>query len=299
MIGKPNEIKEFEARDEIERVFHEIRQVLRVSGVNLNFRTWASFEKFLPAMWDDFRPNAETHNFERAADEIRQQAVESADALPKLNALDGLELGGSRSWQIQQALDLYHYINPKLLVLTAAVRGALEGEEMGGSNEGTDVIEAGVPATMYAMEMVDEKPKEKEVRKLFADIKKTMALSSVNSDYRTLALWPDYLSAAWKQLKPITRSDAFQEAAKELQQQGRTLAKQLPYRLSLTRAKIEALGEDVEKIMHTTQLFEQLLPPLILNIALLQLDWSSAAELRQSPFPGRSSVKQEVQHAMA
>ncbi len=32
-----------EAEDEIERVYHEIRQVLRVTGVNLNLRTWATF----------------------------------------------------------------------------------------------------------------------------------------------------------------------------------------------------------------------------------------------------------------
>ena len=30
--------------------------------------------------------------------------------------------------------------------------------------------------------------------------------SSINSDYRTLALWPDYLAAAWARLKPIVAS---------------------------------------------------------------------------------------------
>src|SRR3712207_8928227 len=43
-----------------------------------------------------------------------------------------------RSFQIQAALDLYHYANPKLLLFTAAVRLALSGELAGGRTSGAD-----------------------------------------------------------------------------------------------------------------------------------------------------------------
>jgi hypothetical protein len=49
---------------------------------------------------------------------------------------------------------------------------------------------------------------------VFRDIKKTLGLSQINSDYRTLALWPDYLEAAWKGLKPVTQSDEYRQAAR-------------------------------------------------------------------------------------
>ena len=45
-FGKPKPVKEIEATGEIERVYHEIKQSMRVSGINLNFRTWAGFDKF-------------------------------------------------------------------------------------------------------------------------------------------------------------------------------------------------------------------------------------------------------------
>jgi pimeloyl-ACP methyl ester carboxylesterase len=59
-LGKPKPVDEYEARGETERVYHQIRQTLRVTGVNLNFRTWAAFEEFFPAMWDAVQPNLET-----------------------------------------------------------------------------------------------------------------------------------------------------------------------------------------------------------------------------------------------
>lgn len=195
-LGKKKPVSEREAEGEIERVYHEIRQVLRVSGVNLNFRTWATFERFLPAMWDVLCPNLQTRDFENAADRVRSNAVAAAAGLPQLDALAGLRLGESQRYQIQAALDLYHYINPKLLVLTSAVRLALDGEKLGRDTGDTpERIESGEPAKMFPMEMVEEESEDEQLRELFEDIKSTLGLSSINSDYRTLGLWPDYLPA--------------------------------------------------------------------------------------------------------
>ena len=67
-LGKPKPVAEHEAEGEVERVYHEIKQSLRVTGVNLNFRAWAAYKRFLPAMWDAVRPVAETCAFESGAD---------------------------------------------------------------------------------------------------------------------------------------------------------------------------------------------------------------------------------------
>lgn len=114
-LGKKKPVAEYEAEGEIERVYHEIRQVLRVSGVNLNLRTWATFDKFLPAMWDALRPNLETRGFESAADRVRSDAVDAATVFPRLDAVASGTLGESQRFQLQRALNLYHYVNPKLL----------------------------------------------------------------------------------------------------------------------------------------------------------------------------------------
>src|SRR3569833_1008818 len=228
--GGPTPVPEYEAEGEIERVYHEVRQSLRGTGVNLVFRTWASYPKFLPAAWDALRPNVETTAFEQASDTLRTEAVRQAQSLASPGSLATDGWGESRAHQIRAALELYHSINPKLLVLACAVRQALQGET---GTRPADVkaepAPRGEPARMYPMEMEAQKPADKAVRRLFKDIQKTLTLPSINSDYRTLALWPDYLAAAWQRLKPICQSPAFAQAGTQLREQAQALARQLPY----------------------------------------------------------------------
>lgn len=289
MLGssKPKPIPEHEAEGEIEQIYHEIRQVLRVTGVNLNFRTWAGFDKFFPIMWRAMRPNLETRAFEHASDRVRAQAAEAAVSIGKVNAAEQALLGPSQSYQVRAALLLYHYINPKLLVLISAVRLALDEEQSAEAdiNSAPELIQRGIPPQMYPMEMIEENPGNKRVKQVFDDIKKTLSLSSLNSDYRTLGLWPSYLASSWERLKPVTQTEFYHEASGRLRDTAGQLSRHLPYPILLCRKQIEEAGENVEAVVKTTEQFEKLLPPLILNMALLAQDWISREQLTASPFP--------------
>lgn len=290
-LGKPKPVAEHEAEGDIERVYHEIKQTLRVTGVNLNFRTWAGYGEFLPAMWDATRPNAETRAFEEGADRIREQAARAAASLGRLDAASGLSLGESQAYHIGAALDLYHYINPKLLLLTSAVRLALRGETLGESEGPAALVERtepGPPAAMHAMEMESDPPQDKRLKALFRDIRRTLSLPSVNSDYRTLALWPDYLAEAWERLKPLTRGGEYARACDALREAARSHARSLPHPLPLDAKRVEELGEDPGRILETCEQFERILPSLILNVALFSLDWRTSEELVRSPFPAEA-----------
>lgn len=288
-ISGSKQVAETEAEGEIERVYHEIKQSMRVSGINLNFRTWAGFEKFFPLMWDAMRPLAETRAFEDAADEIRRESVNLAGKLGNIDAKAKVNLGESQTYQIDKALALYHYINPKLLVFTAKVKQALAGETAQGDNSATDMecIERGIPVPMYPMEMIAAEPEDDRLAAIFEDIKAALSLSSINSDYRTLGLWPDYLDAAWHELKPIVLTEGYQKASDQLRETARERAKAL-LAISLSKQQVEDLGEETDDILETTQKFEQLLPSLIINISLLSLDGKPAEMLLTSPFPADS-----------
>ena len=253
MLGrsKAKPITEHAADGQVERIYHEIRQTLRVTGVNLVFRSWARHEAFFEVMWEDVRQSAETLVFEECADHLRADAVRAANALGGLCVLPAVQLGESQLFQLRAALDLYHYINPKLLLLVSAVRMALDGEPVGerpcpsplDQQEAPKASEArislGAPPRMAAMEMVSEKPDDEALTALFDDIKKTLSLPAINSDYRTLALWPDYLTSAWKQLKPVVQSDRFQRASEVLRQASHALAKTLPHPIYLGRERLK------------------------------------------------------------
>lgn len=284
-LGKPTPVAEHEARGEIERVYHEIRQTLRVSGVNLNFRTWAAYGDFLPLMWDALRPNLETLHFQQTADRVREAAAGAAQPFVPLAARRAADLGESQAYHVLASLDLYHDVNPKLLVLTSAVLMSLEGEQIAGSKEPTTQIARGVPPTMAPMEMEDEKPDDGDLEAIFGDIRETLSLPSINSDYRTLALWPTYLEQMWQRLKPIVQREEYLQAADRLRELSRSLASGLPHPVPLDRAAVEEAGGEADTLIELTRRFEQLLPGLIINISLCLSDWRSGEALAESPFP--------------
>lgn len=284
--GRP--VEEHEARGDTARVYHEVRQTFRTTGVNLVFRRWATRPAFLSMLWDEFAVNAETWSFEEAADHVRSESVQVARALGQLDVLRGVRLGDSQRFQLGAALDLYHYVNPKLLVMVSAVRLALDGETIGG-NPGehvhAELIERGIPPRMAPMEMVAERPSERRIARLFDDIRESLGVTDIPSDYRTLALWPDYLEAAWRGLRTNVHTRRYRRAAEELRETARFFARALPLPLRLSKRRVEALGEDAEAIAREAADFEALLPSLILSISMLGLDFHAAEELERSPFP--------------
>lgn len=190
-------------------------------------------------------------------------------------------LGESEAYQLSAALDLYHYANPKLLVFTCAARLALAGERVGGAPGDTRRLVRGVPEGMHPMEMVDAEPGDPRLRRLFADLERVLALPTVNSDYRTLALWPDYLEAAWRALAPIVVGERHRRASDRL----RDHALELPLPVALAAADVRRAGEDIEQLLDVLARFERLLPGLILNVALLALDGRDLRHVERSPFP--------------
>jgi len=171
-------------------------------------------------------------------------------------------------------------------VFTCALRQSLRDESGAAKSVGNvERIGLGVPQGMCPMEMVDEEPDDKQVESVFADIKKTMGLQSINSDYRTLGLWPDYLEHAWAELKPIVEVAEFGAGANQLRELARCVAAKLPGAPDLSSSRIEEAGIDLKEVLETIDQFEELLPRLILNIALLLAEAEPGIEQLGSPYP--------------
>ncbi len=286
IFNRVKPIPEHEAEGEIERVYHEIRQTLRVTGTPQMFRHWAAYGTFLPMVWEAFRSNAESRAFEAASDRLRAEAARSVAPLGKPNVPARVRLGESQTYHLCASLDLYYYLYPKLLALTSAVQLALGGERVGKEETGEIArIERGAPAGMIAMELSPEEPQDPRLRALFDEFKKHSNLPAASDDVRTLALWPDYLVEARKRLKPILAGAASPQAAERLRERARSEARALPYPVPLSWEKVKAIGQDVEAIAALTGRFEQACLRCILDIALLERDWRDTEALVSSPFP--------------
>lgn len=286
IFNKTKPVQEYEAEGETERIYHEIRQTLRVTGVPQLFCDWAGRGKFLPFIWSALQPNAETRAFEEASDRLRAEAARLLKPMEKPNVSGYVRLGESQTYHIRASLDLYHYLYPKLLLLTSAVRLALGGERLGKGETGEiERIERGAPVGMIAMELAPEEPHDPRLRELFEEMKKNAAPPGVIMEIRTLALWPDYLIEARKRLMPIVVGPEYKRAAEHLSETARREARGLPYPVSLPRGKVKAVVQDVEETVALTSRFEPAYVRGLLNIALLESDWKDPDSLALSPFP--------------
>lgn len=289
-------LAESEAAGETERLFHEIRQTLRVTGVPLPLRRFAAYERFFPALWGAMRPNAETRAFEEAADRLREEAVHAAAGMDRLSVLGRAQLGESQAFQAENALMLFHYLDPKLLLFASALSNALDGAPSpnGRAHGSVELLERGAPSRMPPLELVDEPVEEESVRSVFRDIKRTLGVSEIHEDYRALALWPRYLVAGWLRLKPVVKTAGHHATCDRLRALSRDLARSLPHPVSLSRETLERDGEDAAAIIEEAHRLEAELPGLVLNVALLALDWQAPELARRSPFPAKPRSPEEI-----
>lgn len=253
-------------------LFHEIRQTLRVTGVHPGLSDWP----FLAGLWEAVRPNVETRAFEEAAARIRAEAVGAADQLGRLGALHRAQLGESQAYHVESSLRLYHYLDPKLLLMASAAAAGCKGEPHAGE---VPLIERGAPPSMAILELEEPRPADEEVRRVYREARKALGAREVPPELRTLALWPRYLAAGWSRLKPIVKTGAFVRAAGHLLQLSRALARTLPYPVPPAPAPARVRA------------FEASLPKSILLVAMLSLDWQAPELLRRSPFPAQPRGK--------
>jgi hypothetical protein len=287
-MARPKPISERSATGEVERVYHEIKETLRVTGVPLSFRTLAGYENILPLFWDQLHSNLQTRDFDTSADRIRVRAAQASALLVPSRGQARVLLGESQRFQIQRALSLYHYVNPKILLLMSALKISLHGENIGraDANLGSvPLIARGVPRKMYPMELASDPPEDQRVQDVYEDIKRTLSLPAVFSEYRTLALWPEYLTSAWERLKPLLRLSAYREASEEVRQLSVHLARELPFPVKVSLRNIEAAGQEPEQVLRVVERFETLLPSLILNNCFMLYDWFNEQDLKESPYP--------------
>lgn len=108
---------------------------------------------------------------------------------------------------------------------------------------------------------------------LYADIRGTLGLPFINTDYRAFARWPSYFDLAWKDIKPAIQSDDYESATSRIHRKAISLALSLPNTSQVSATQLQNAAEtdaDLQEILSVVQLFQWLLPGLALNVALLR-----------------------------
>ena len=268
-----------------------ITRKLRIGRVPVLFRALAAEKALLPC-WNALRAAVRVRAFEEAADDLRARAAKAAVDLGCPLIEPQLEHAGydlDEIDEIRGQVDIFHYIDAKLLmaveVLCQAVNGGAGGVGKGNARA-EQRLPRGVPHDMDMIEFVPEDA-DGALAKTFKAIRAHLDLGTVPDEYRALGRWPKYLEIAWTDARRRDREVRAHEAISELSHQAAEAVRALPCRIEIGDVVLQSGGADLATVKPLLARFRQALPGLVLDLAIFKVQLDGAADARQSPFPIR------------
>jgi hypothetical protein len=317
-MAKLPQVPEAEAQGAARAVFEAVKPALRASLVGSIFRAWASAPEFLERLWGRLEPAVRTRFFEAGADRVRERAVDLVDELVKpadhLPIMRAAGLTDREIGRIRDTLAVFHYLDPKLLIVAEAVRLAWRGEAPAAAppapagafvppprqpgRRPEDSIPAGVPDGMLAPGAAAGAGGEPG-RTILSEITSFLGAAETPDDFLALAAFPGYLDLAWRELKPVIQKESFGAAVADLRKTAAEVARGLPRPLAIDREELARLaGAERGAVAESIDLFPRLGAALALSVALLAQSLYGGEIARRPPFPidpGRSRRRAPAQ----
>lgn len=262
---------------ELEAVYRDLKTTFGVPWVGVITQAVAHYRPFFVEAWQQFQPSAASHYFESRCDAIRLCALEevqNAFEVPPHDAqLRSFGYSDMEIADIRAVLDIFDYGNPKYLVLATAIQQSLCNDRRLGSKTVCSLRDRmprpSIRQTGPIPVMVEEHHALGGLGSVYDDIKATLRLPFVNSDYKAMARWPRYLALAWGGLRSEIDSDAYQLIRQRLHAQALSVVEDLPYPFYVPKVRAIEVGlsdADACELMQVISLFQWLLPGLILNV---------------------------------
>ncbi len=257
--------------------YADMMQVFQVPWMGVVTMAFAHYPRFFEVLWQGLKPLAQSKPFVDACASLRSHTEARALDLEPNRLLRRLEAIGYAPREIDQiraSIEVFSHGNFPYLLTATIARRLLEGLELGSSAiaplySGCHAPQVNVPFVLMEMHHADQ-----DTRALYEDIKTTLGLPFVNTDYRALARWPSYFALAWRDLKPLVTSNEHAAICQEVH----TLADEmvgdlLPNPGALTPEVLRIATQNdgkPDEVLQVTRLFQWLLPGLVTNVAFFR-----------------------------
>jgi hypothetical protein len=227
-------VEEGQSNGLVRKVYYEIERLLGVPFVPAFFRALATRPELLASVWDAVRPSVDSQAFTYLSGRIRRQAEALAEATFELVDLYAWmrdhDFDRENTRRVLYALEVFHYVNPRLLLVTGSLKMAFDGihdpriSRRRASPPSS--IEPEFPTAPHRV-MMEQAPEI--VREGYLDIVEMLRAGIVPDDFQVLGNWPDLLHKAWSEIKPGMHSTTFIEETRALSAFAIELAQELPH----------------------------------------------------------------------
>jgi len=274
--GKLLLVREKEAGWRTREIFEQIKQSLGIPFVPVVYQALATYPEFLEQHWQAFSPLTATHQFFQLGDRLRGEAYTRMHNYFQISdlcePLTEMSFSEGAKHQLGDVIDLFNYTNPLLLVIVSAQLLAFE-QPLGADVNGRDT-RADHPWFHERPTLVEENVASPPVKKIYEEMKRTLSLPVVNTDYRAFARWPDFLREYWTVVRRIVQAPSYREQQRGLCESSEVIVRELRMKLDFSPEKIEESGlpeKQLESALRVFQTFQNLLSGLMLNVAAAKI----------------------------
>lgn len=264
---------EYLASEELRAVYDDTKSQLQVPWMGVVTMAFAHYPNFYATLWGGLRELAGSLEFVEACRALRDHAESEVLRLSPstlLSELDDLGYAAREIDDIRAMIEVFSHGNMPYLMIASAARMLLEGQTLSSATDVTPITARHGPSLENSLTLIEPHHADAPTARVYADIRATLGLPFVNTDYRALARWPSYFARAWGDLAPRVFSPDYEPVVASVHDFAVTRMRGLPNPGRLTPDALrEAAARDAPaaEITDVVRLFQWLLPGLITNVA--------------------------------
>jgi hypothetical protein len=265
-------VTESEAPARTRQIFDEVRSSLGIPVIPKLYQAYAAFPQFLELHWQAFRPVlAERHFFSLGA-RLAAESYTRAHNYFEVRSLASRELlaEASSPLPLGQVLDYYQYLDPLLLLISAAQMQAFEGPI--GQPDIPQV--ANHPCFPVAPRLLRDTEATPAIHRIWDDRRRTLELAFISDEHRALACWPRFYEEYWLALKDLLRLPLYTDSQLRAGESAWSLTRELPAKVDIGIPLVLDAGlddEQVSSLVRINEAFLQALSGLVLDITFARI----------------------------
>ena len=259
------------------RRYQDMKAALQVPWMGVVTMAYAHYPTFFDTFWEALKPAATSQAYVDAARRIRNTAEDHVrdglSAPPIAERLADMGYGAREIDNIRAMIEIFSHGNTTYYPLVMAVTLLIEGHEIGSAAEIGPPANAHAPDSDVPFVLMEPHHADPPTRAVYDDIKSTLGLPFVNTDYRALARWPSYFAMAWQDLKPQVGTPPHRAIADAVHENAIEAALNLPNPHGLAPGDLIAAAEQDathDEVRQMCRLFHYLIPELIANVAFFR-----------------------------
>lgn len=254
--------------------YEDTKQVLQAPWMGVVTMAYTHYPTFFGELWRGLRPLCQSRPFVEAFMELRDIVESRTAELNPISLIKPLEEIGYASREIdsiRQINTVFSHGNQLYVLIASIARHLLEIGDMAGNEDAQPFDGRHAPEITVPFILMETHHADEPTRAVYEDIKATLQLPFVNTDYRAFARWPSYFALAWNDLRDKVNTPLHEEITRACHNRAaRFAAEELANPGGLSSQALRRAAEadaDLDEIIQVCRLFQWLIPGLIVNVA--------------------------------